>query len=144
MQTKNLLVLILFLALTSVGMAQVRISVSDLNGTTWRIKGSPSGDFYKYTSEQEIWYKQDGSIAFSYPYYLSDKPITSPKRSAFDYSKVGKRTKGCYLVSINEKMGTVYCVRIQYFDKSDGLLETTLVTDGIIGRSYDITYLLVK
>ena len=144
MQTKNLLVLILFLALTSVGMAQVRISVSDLNGTTWRIKGSPSGDFYKYTSEQEIWYKQDGSIAFSYPYYLSDKPITSPKRSAFDYSKVGKRTKGCYLVTLNEAMGTTYCERIHYFDKIDGIMETTLVTDGIIGMSYDITFFLIK
>ena len=48
------------------------------------------------------------------------------------------------MVSINEKMGTVYCYRFQYFDKSDGLMETKLVTDKIIGMSYDTTYLLIK
>ncbi len=97
-----------------------------------------------FTSKCEVWYQEDGPIVFSYPYYLTDKTITSPKRFAFDYSKVGKGTKGCHIMSINDKGGTTYCFRIKYFDKSAGIMETRLVTDGIIGRSYDTTYILIK
>ncbi|MDE5986186.1 MAG: hypothetical protein K2H16_02745 [Prevotella sp.] len=125
-------------------MAQVRISIADLNGTTWKIKGDPSDNFKKFTSKREVWYQKDGSLLFSYPYYLTDKPITSPERSAFDYSKVGKGTKGCYIMSINDKVGTTYCFRIKYFDKSAGIMETRLITDRIIGISYDTTYILIK
>ena len=95
MQAKTFLI-ILFLALSNAGMAQVRISVSDIIGTKWKIKDSPTNRIYEYTSERELSCVADGTrILHSKPYYLTDTPIKSPERSAFDYSKVGKGTTGC-------------------------------------------------
>ena len=144
MQVKNFLI-ILFLALSNVGMAQVRISVADIIGTKWKIKDSSDNDYMTYTSEREVWYNDDGSQTdFSYPYYLTDTPVKSPERSAFDYSKVGKGTTGCYLVVKNEKAGTTYCHRIQYFDKEEGIMEMKLITDRIIGWNFVTGFSLIK
>ena len=95
MQTKSIL-LSMFLAMTSMCMAQVRISTSDLNGTKWRDKHTPRG-YYVYTAEKEIWYDVRG-IPHASPYYLTDHPIYSYEGSLFDHSKVGKGTKGCYMI----------------------------------------------
>ena len=144
MQVKNFLI-ILFLALSNVGMAQVRISVSDLIGTKWKFQGMSDNDYMTYTSERVSFYNADGSQVYhSKPYYLTDTPIKSPERSAFDYSKVGKGTTGCYLVEINEKVGITYCRRIQYFDKEEGKMEMKLITDRIIGWHNVIVYTLIK
>ena len=144
MQAKTFLI-ILFLALSNAGMAQVRISVSDIIGTKWKIKDSPTNRIYEYTSERELSCVADGTrILHSKPYYLTDTPIKSPERSAFDYSKVGKGTTGCYLVEINEKVGITYCRRIQYFDKEEGKMEMKLITDRIIGWHNVIVYTLIK
>ena len=63
----------------------------------------------------------------------------------FDYSKVGKSKKGSYMVSINEKMGIVYCSSIESFDKKKGVLVIKVVTQGLIGASGGIErYKLVK
>ena len=63
----------------------------------------------------------------------------------FDYSKVGKTKKGSYMVSINEKMGIVYCASIESFDKKKGVLVIKVVTQGLIGASGGIErYKLVK
>ena len=141
MQTKSIL-LSIFLAMTSMCMAQVRISTSDLNGTKWRDKHTPRG-YDAYTAEKEIWYDEKGKSHPS-PYYLTDTPVKSPERSAFDCSKVGKGTTGCYLVTMNEKMGTTYCYRIRYFDKEEGIMEMKLITDRIIGWHNVIVYTLIK
>ena len=144
MQVKNFLI-ILFLALSNVGMAQVRISVSDIIGTKWKIKDSPTNRTYEYTSERELSCVADGTrILHSKPYYLTDTPVKSPERSAFDYSKVGKGTTGCYLVVKNEKAGTTYCHRIQYFDKEEGIMEMKLITDRIIGWNFVTVFSLIK
>ena len=144
MQVKNFLI-ILFLALSNVGMAQVRISVSDIIGTKWKIKDSPTNRTYEYTSERELSCVADGTrILHSKPYYLTDTPVKSPECSAFDCSKVGTGTTGCYLVTMNEKMGTTYCYRIRYFDKEEGIMEMKLITDRIIGWHNVIVYTLIK
>ena len=144
MQVKNFLI-ILFLALSNVGMAQVRISVSDIIGTKWKIKDSPTNRTYEYTSERELSCVADGTrILHSKPYYLTDTPVKSPERSAFDCSKVGKGTTGCYLVTMNEKMGTTYCYRIRYFDKEEGIMEMKLITDRIIGWNFVTVFSLIK
>ena len=101
MQTLRTLLTGLFMAIASISMAQVTVSTSQLNGTKWRVKGSTSGSVYEYTLSQEIWRRKDGSFC-TYPYYLTDTPITSYEYSAFDYSKVGKKTKGRYYVTVNE------------------------------------------
>ena len=77
------------MATASMSMAQVTVSTSQLNGTKWKIKGSTSGDFDEYTQSQEIWHRKDGTFS-TYPYYLTDTPITSYEYSEFDYSKFGK------------------------------------------------------
>ena len=132
------------MAIASISMAQVTVSTSQLNGTKWKIKGSTSGSVYEYTRSQEIWRRKDGSFG-PYPYYLTDTPITSYEYSKFDYSKVGKNTKGRYIVSANEILKITYCVSIQSFDKTKGVFVTKLVTKGLIGPSDGIdTYEMVK
>ena len=144
MQTLRTLLTGLFVATASISMAQVTVSTSQLNGTKWKIKGSTSGSVYEYTMSQEIWRRKDGSFC-TYPYYLTDTPITSYEYSAFDYSKVGKNTKGRYMVSANDILKITYCASIQSFDKTKGVFVTKLVTTGLIGPSDGIdTYEMVK
>ena len=132
MQTLPTLLTGLFMAIASISIAQVTVSTSQLNGTKWKIKGSTSGSVYEYTRSQEIWRRKDGSFS-PYPYYLTDTPITSYEYSKFDYSKVGKNTKGRYIVSANEILKITYCVSIQSFDKTKGVFVLKLVTKGLIG-----------
>ena len=132
MQTLRTLLTGLFMAIASISIAQVTVSTSLLNGTKWKIKGSTSGSVYEYTRSQEIWRRKDGSFS-PYPYYLTDTPITSYEYSKFDYSKVGKNTKGRYIVSANEISKITYCVSIQSFDKTKGVFVVKLVTKGLIG-----------
>ena len=138
MQTLRTLLTGLFLATASISMAQVTVSTSQLNGTKWKIKGSTSGSVYEYTRSQEIWRRKDGSFS-PYPYYLTDTPITSYEYSKFDYSKVGKNTKGRYIVSANEISKITYCVSIQSFDKTKGVFVVKLVTKGLIGTGDGIS-----
>ena len=132
------------MATASMSMAQVTVSTSQLNGTKWRVKGSTSGSVYEYTMSQEIWRRKDGSFS-TYPYYLTDTPITSYEYSEFDYSKVGKNTKGRYFVTANEILKITYCASIQSFDKTKGVFVLKLVTKGLIGTGDGIaSYEMVK
>lgn len=144
MQTLRTLLTGLFMATASISMAQVTVSTSQLNGTKWRVKGSTSGSVYEYTMSQEIWRRKDGSFC-TYPYYLTDTPITSYEYSAFDYSKVGKKTKGRYIVLANDVLKITYCASIQSFDKTKGVFVLKLVTKGLIGTGDGISeYEMVK
>ena len=144
MQTLRTLSTGLFMAIASISIAQVTVSTSQLNGTKWKIKGSTSGSAYEYTQSQEIWRRKDGSFS-TYPYYITDTPITSYEYSKFDYSKVGKNTKGRYIVSANEISKITYCVSIQSFDKTKGVFVVKLVTKGLIGTGDGMcTYEMVK
>ena len=144
MQTLRTLLTGLFMAIASMSMAQVTVSTSQLNGTKWIIKGDTSGDIDEYTQSEEIWRRKDGSFS-TYPYYLTDTPITSYEYSKFDYSKVGKNTKGRYIVNVNEKLKITYCASIQSFDKTKGVFVTKLVTEGLIGTGDGISdYEMVK
>ena len=144
MQTLRTLLTGLFMAIASISIAQVTVSTSQLNGTKWKIKGDTSGDFDEYTMSQRIWRRKDGSFS-TYPYYITDTPITSYEYSKFDYSKVGKNTKGRYIVSANEIMKITYCASIQSFDKTKGVFVLKLVTEGLIGTGDGICeYEMVK
>ena len=144
MKTLRIIIAALLMAIASSVMAQVTVSTSQLNGTKWKIKGTSSGSVYEYSTSQRIWHRNDGS-SFTYHYYLTDTPITSCEYSAFDNSKVGKQTKGRYIVTLNPKQKVVYCVTIQSFDKKKGTFITKLVTKGLIGVGDGIsTYEMVK
>ena len=144
MKTLRIIIAALLMAIASSVMAQVTVSTSQLNGTKWKIKGTSSGSVYEYSTSQKIWHRKDGS-SFTYLYYLTDTPITSCEYSAFDNSKVGKQTKGRYIVTLNPKQKVVYCVTIQSFDKKKGTFITKLVTKGLIGVGDGIsTYEMVK
>ncbi len=140
MQTKSIL-LSMFLAMTSMCMAQVRISTSDLNGTKWKIKSSSDG-YYVYTAEKEIWYDDKGK-PHSSPYYLSDQPIYSYEGSLFDHSKVGKGTKGCYMIILNTVTNVIYCFSIEQFDKEKGTMADKLISKDCIGAGTS-HYILIK
>ena len=144
MKTLRIIIAALFMAISSSAVAQVTVSTSQLNGTKWKIKGTSSGSVYEYSTSQKIWHRKDGS-SFTYLYYLTDTPITSYEDSVFDYSKVGKQTKGRYIVTLNPKQKVVYCASIQSFDKKKGTFITKLVTKGLIGVGDGIsTYEMVK
>ena len=132
------------MAIASISIAQVTVSTTQLNGTKWIIKGDTSGDFDVYTMSQRVWHRKDGSFS-TYPYYLTDTPITSYEYSKFDYSKVGKNTKGRYMVLANDILKITYCASIQSFDKTKGVFVTKLVTEGLIGTGDGISeYEMVK
>ncbi|MGM9713997.1 MAG: hypothetical protein ACI3Y5_07785 [Prevotella sp.] len=141
MPTKSIL-LSMFLAMTSMCMAQVRISTSDLNGTKWRIKNSPQGH-YVYTAKKQIWYDEDGD-SHSYPYYLTDQPIYSYEGSLFDHSKVGKGTKGCYKVIYVDVSDVIFCYSIEQFDKEKGVMACKMVSKECFGSGTVIDYVLIK
>ena len=144
MQAIRSFLIVLFMAVASTAVAQQTISISELVNTKWRVENNWISDYKEYTLTEIIWKRKDGSF-FKYPYYLTDTPVTSYDKSAFDYSKVGKTKKGSYMVSINEKMGIVYCASIESFDKKKGVLVIKVVTQGLIGASGGIErYKLVK
>lgn len=144
MQAIRSFLIVLFMAAASTAVAQQTISISEIIGTKWRVENNVDSDYDEYTLTEIIWKRKDGSF-FKYPYYLTDTPVTSYDKSAFDYSKVGKSKKGSYMVFINEKMGIVYCVSIESFDKTKGVFVTKLVTQGLIGTSDGIDrYKMVK
>ena len=144
MQAIRSFLIVLFMAVASTAVAQQTISISELVNTKWRVENNWITDYDEYTLTEIIWKGKDGSF-FKYPYYLTDTPVTSHDKSAFDYSKVGKSKKGSYMVSINEKMGIVYCASIESFDKKKGVLVIKVVTQGLIGASGGIErYKLVK
>ena len=143
MQAIRSFLIVLFMAVASTAVAQQTISISELVNTKWRVENIRISDYDEYTLTEIIWKRQDGSF-FKYPYYLTDTPVTSYDKSAFDYSKVGKTKKGSYIVCINEKMGIVYCSSIESFDKTKGVFVTKLVTQGLIGSGGIDRYKLVK
>ena len=144
MQAIRSFLIVLFMAVASTAVAQQTISISELVNTKWRVENNWISDYDEYTLTEIIWKGKDGSF-FKYPYYLTDTPVTSYDKSVFDYSKVGKSKKGSYMVSINEKMGIVYCASIESFDKKKGVLVIKVVTQGLIGASGGIErYKLVK
>lgn len=144
MQAIRSFLIVLFMAVASTAVAQQTISISELVNTKWRVENNWISDYKEYTLTEIIWKRKDGSF-FKYPYYLTDTPVTSYDKSVFDYSKVGKSKKGSYMVSINEKMGIVYCSSIESFDKKKGVLVIKVVTQGLIGASGGIErYKLVK
>ena len=143
MQAIRSFLIVLFMAVASTAVAQQTISISELVNTKWRVENNWISDYKEYTLTEIIWKRKDGSF-FKYPYYLTDTPVTSYDKSVFDYSKVGKSKKGSYMVSINEKMGIVYCSSIESFDKKKGVFVTKLVTQGLIGSGGIDRYKLVK
>ena len=144
MQAIRSFLIVLFMAVASTAVAQQTISISELVNTKWRVENNWISDYKEYTLTEIIWKRKDGSF-FKYPYYLTDTPVTSYDKSAFDYSKVGKTKKGSYMVSINEREGVVCCVSIESFDKKKGVLVIKVVTQGLIGASGGIErYKLVK
>ena len=144
MQAIRSFLIVLFMAVASTAVAQQTISISELVNTKWRVENNWISDYKEYTLTEIIWKRKDGSF-FKSPYYLTDTPVTSYDKSVFDYSKVGKTKKGSYMVSINEKMGIVYCSSIESFDKKKGVLVIKVVTQGLIGASGGIErYKLVK
>ena len=110
-------IICVLLGCINITKAQVVISTSDLIGTKWQTPKQydmQSKEYDEYTLEQRIWHMADGTT-FAYPYYLSN---TIPTK--FDYSKVGKSTKGCYLIEVNPKWGWLYCYSIISFNKTEG------------------------
>ena len=143
MKTLRIIIAALFMAISSSAVAQQTISISEWVNTKWSVENNWISDYDDYTLTEIIRKRTDGSF-FKYPYYLTDTPVTSHDKSAFDYSKVGKTKKGSYIVLINEKVGGVYCASIESFDKAKGVFVTKLVNQGLIGAGGIDRFKMVK
>ncbi len=113
----------LFLMITVVCNAQTAVSINQLNGTSW-IRISPPdedivGKFYfsncSYTRSSE--YISVRKVVSIFKYYLSP---TVP--AAFDFSKVGTKTSGKYMIGYNSKMKKMFYYEITSFDSKKMVL----------------------
>lgn len=132
----------MLIACTNMAFGQVTISTSDLIGTKWQLTDTDdtrSKPFYEFALKSALWHCSDGTT-FSYPYYLSASIPT-----AFDSTKVGKRTKGCYYTKYNSKMDCFYCYAIKSFNKSTGkmVIKRVYPTD-VIGLTDTFTFIMMK
>ena len=87
------------------------ISTTDLNGTTWQIDKEYSKctkNYIECTDRQIIKHIQNDTDCIPYDYYLSE---TIPTK--FDSSKVGKQTKGHYLIQYDSEKKAFFSFAIQ-------------------------------
>jgi hypothetical protein len=87
------------------------ISTTDLNGTTWQIDKEYSKctkNYIECTNRQIIKHIQNDTDCIPYDYYLSE---TIPTK--FDSSKVGKQTKGHYLIQYDPEKKAFFSFAIQ-------------------------------
>ena len=113
----------LFLMITAVCNAQTNVSINQLNGTSWIMTSPPDEDIVEkdyfnncsYTRISE--YISVGKAVNTFKYYLS--PIVP---SAFDFSKVGTKTSGKFLIGYNSKMKKMFYYEITSFDSKKMVL----------------------
>ena len=113
----------LFLMITAVCNAQTTVSINQLNGTSWIRTSPPDEDIVEkdyfnncsYTSSTE--YISAGKAVNTFKYYLSS---TVP--AAFDFSKVGTKTSGKYMIGYNSKMKKMFYYEITSFDSKKMVL----------------------
>ena len=113
----------LFLMITAVCNAQTNVSINQLNGTSWIMTSPPDEDIVEkdyfnncsYTRISE--YISVGKAVSTFKYYLS--PIVP---SAFDFSKVGTKTSGKFLIGYNSKMKKMFYYEITSFDSKKMVL----------------------
>ena len=111
----------------------VTISTSDLTGTKWQSKyhyDRNAKDYYEFRKGEKIWHQEDGDT-FTYKFYLTDKIPTE-----FDFSKVGKFSKGRYYVEYNTKGEFFFYFSILYFNKKEGKMVKRLENPNVIGGTY--------
>lgn len=129
------------IASANIALAQVTVSTSKLTGTKWQliVDGNlQSKPYYEFTNNNAIWHCSDGTT-FSFPFYLSSAIPTT-----FDFTKVGKETKGCYFIKYNSKLGIFYCYAIMSFNKNTGKMVCKCMNKDIIGLTDTFTYVLMK
>ena len=119
---KHLLLLTAFLVSCITCNAQVSISSSMLVGTKWlhvnQVSENKAFKFhYAFTKRNMTSQREGRSRVLSYPYYLTDKIPQS-----YDKSKVGRPSKGCYLVKYNEKTERITYYTIKSFNGKTGRL----------------------
>ena len=118
------ILLFILLSFCSTVFSQVPVSSSMLVGTKWVDVSDFNSDFgyetyYSFSKSCMIWTEsRDRSFSFSYKYYLSDS-----KPTRYDKSKVGKVSRGSYLVQYNEKSDDLVFFTIKQFNKKTGHMQ---------------------
>ena len=62
-----------------------------------------------------LYTKKWESVTINHPYYLTDSIPKNQDSYEFDFSKVGKNTKGNYIVEWNDKMKEVYFYKVTHY-----------------------------
>lgn len=118
----------------------ITISTSDLDGIKFQpfvdyAKGSIN--YYEFNETQITWYFDNGSDCSLYKYYLSE---TIPAK--FDFSKVGKNTKGCFLIVYDTKKSKFTCYSISSFSPQSSFNVRPVTKDS--ESSGTIDYRIIK
>ncbi len=114
----------LFLMITVVCNAQTNVSINQLNGTSWIMTSPPDEDIIEKASFNNCSYTSSteyilikGKAVSRFKYYLSP---TVP--AAFNFSKVGTKTSGKYMIGYNSKMKEIFYYEIIRFDSKKMVL----------------------
>ena len=112
----------IMLAMLCKAQHQQYISSSSLVGTKWlcvnQVSDNKAFKFYYTFTKRNMTVQQEGkSFVQSHTYYLTDKIPQS-----YDKSKVGKPSKGCYLVEYSEKREDMTYYTVKLFNGKTGRL----------------------
>ena len=126
---KKIIIISYTIMLATLCNAQQYISSSSLIGTKWLHVNQVSENkafnfYYTFTKRNMTMQKVGRPRGIRYTYYLADKIPQS-----YDKSKVGKPSKGCYLVEYNEIAEEMTYYTIKLFNGKTGRL--------ILYRDYD-------
>lgn len=136
--------LILFIICSLRTNAQVSVSLSKLNNTSWKVIGSSDNNsIYTFSNNHIKWYRSSESgkkLLFTYKYYLTK---TIPTK--YDSRKIGNST-GCYIVKYNPKMDEYIYYIIKSFDLSTGTMVLLPRSPEVLigGIASEIHYKLMK
>lgn len=108
MKKKTLIYCILFMVACLACNAQTTISLQQLNGTTWDMVHPEASEtptkrtFTTTTIHETVYFKIiDKLMSGEFKYYLDDKIPDD-----FDFSKVGKKDSGTYIIEYNDSDGS--------------------------------------
>ncbi|MCM1148447.1 MAG: hypothetical protein NC124_16810 [Clostridium sp.] len=144
---EKFITLIALLTLCLPGKAQVTVTLNQLNGTVWKQIYPDTEDkpttlsFSNTTAETTMEFRKDDILKFQQKYYLTDRIP-----SEFDFTSVGNKNSGTYLIIYNDKTRRVLTHKVISISDDTLKLHYLPIPGTIIGNKngIDIIYKRVK
>ena len=143
---KMFILLCLFSTACVFSNAQVAVNTKQLTGTTWEMVSPQPGDtsrrimFSDSIVTRTINYRLLGTTGESeFKYYLDDDIPSS-----FDFSQVGKRNSGQYLIKYNSKTNTFMGYKVLGFSCDTLTLYWKPKPNTVVGGNQGVTFVYRK